>query len=144
MVRLCIFWKKYTQIKKIKEIKPNSKTVTTFPIFFCVVGKILLATLSQVRIIGIVKRHGAAGERAMNKLIKLAAKSGNLTLAVWQALRANVENNEDVYLDNARQSLRDAGVELTEHQFAGHLAALEKRGAYSRIDGFFGTVGRFE
>lgn len=79
----------------------------------------------------------------MNKLIKWAARSGNMTLAVWNALRANVENNKEVYLDNARKSLRDSGVEMTEHQFAGHLAALEKVGSYSRIDGFFGTVGRY-
>lgn len=80
-----------------------------------------------------------------SKLVKWAAKSGNLTLAVWNALHANVENNnKEVYLDNARQTLREAGVCLTEHQFAGHLAALEKCGAYTRIDGHFGTVGRFD
>lgn len=88
-------------------------------------------------------RHGAAGEMKMNKLVKLAAKSGNLSLAVWQALWENRENNKDVYLDNARATLRECGVELNDRQFAGYLSALEKVGAYKRMDGFFGEVGRY-
>lgn len=66
------------------------------------------------------------------------------TTEVLNLLRKNVEgevrlgNGETwgtVYLDNARPG------DLTGHQFAGRLAALEKAGLYVPVDGeFWGAV----
>lgn len=80
----------------------------------------------------------------MNKLVKMAARSGNMVLAVWQSLWSNRENNNDVYLDNARFTLKESGVHLNEHQFSGYLSVLEKSGSYRRLDGFFGEVSRYK
>lgn len=80
----------------------------------------------------------------MNNLVKMAARSGNMTLAVWQSLWANRENNNEVYLDNARSTLKESGVHLSEHQLSGFLSVLERLGSYKRLDGFFGEVSSYQ
>ena len=70
--------------------------------------------------------------------VKVLVKTGNIKTAVHIALLANIENNSEVYLDNAKALCVSVGI--TAHQFAGHLAALASEGKYTPIDGHFGQV----
>lgn len=70
--------------------------------------------------------------------IKIAMKTGNTKTAVYIALLSNIENNNEVYLDNAKALCNEYGI--TARQFAGYLAALAAEGKYKQIDGTFGQM----
>ena len=73
------------------------------------------------------------------KCVKMAISAGNKEMAVYLTIKASQENG-DRYLDNAYSELSRT---MTRHQFDGYLSSLAARGAYKRIDGNFGEVGRY-
>lgn len=75
--------------------------------------------------------------KAQQKLIKLALKSRSFKLACELALRANIENNQSVYLPNAYSMVDSA---ITPNQWAGYLSALTAEGKYKNTSSDFGEV----
>ena len=66
-------------------------------------------------------------------LIKRAAQSGNIELAVKLCVMANLQmDKKGLFVYEAEQDAVSAG--LTKHQFAGGLAALTKKGIYTPSD----------
>ena len=75
--------------------------------------------------------------KAIERLMNVAIKQGNLKTVVRLALVANQEGGGYVYLDNA---FGDVDGIMTRHQFDGYLSALKESGDYKPVDGFFGTL----
>lgn len=76
--------------------------------------------------------------KIQKQMIAINLKRGNLKLACYLALVANMESGNQVYLENA---YAEVSSQVTPHQWAGYLAALQKDGKYRpQGDKFFGTI----
>ena len=65
-------------------------------------------------------------------------KAGKFESATLISLCMSVEGADMIYLPNARQRLE---AHISNHQFAGYLSALEKKGLYKPTsDKFFGQL----